>query len=306
MKRLLCLGLSLLLLTACTQNSAQEGSRVTVYYAALQPYGGKSAVQGEDHVLSGNGEPVEELMRLLEAPESSRLSSPLPQGVTVLDWSLSEGVLHLELSEGYGGLSGIDLTIADYCITLTLCQLEEVRSVIISVEGDLLPSRFYQALRGSDVLLSDAEDEPQYLDVELYFPNAELTGLVSERRTVQAGGGISRSAAILRALMKGPEGAGLVSLMPENARLLSAQVENGVCLANFSAELGQAEVASRQEGALLLYAMVDSLCRLPGVEEVQLLIEGEAPVMFGGVPTLKPLERDVALILKPQPSGRGT
>ncbi|UQT50470.1 GerMN domain-containing protein [Flavonifractor plautii] len=60
---------------------------------------------------------------------------PLPRGVRLLSWELEEGRLHLDLSEQYGGLSGVDLTVADACLTLTLCQVEGVESVYVTVEG---------------------------------------------------------------------------------------------------------------------------------------------------------------------------
>ena len=47
----------------------------------------------------------------------------------------------MDLSEGYNGLSGIDLTLADSCIVLTLTQLEEVDRVYLTVEGEQRPFR---------------------------------------------------------------------------------------------------------------------------------------------------------------------
>jgi len=302
LNRRIVLPLALLfLLTACgsAQPGGEEGKSIAVYYAALQPYDDGVSVASEMRTLSDAGEPIEELMALLlDKPVSGRLISPIPSGVTLNEWSLREGVLHVELSEAYGGLSGIDLTIADYCIALTLCQLDEVRSVIVSVDGDLLPSRYYQALRSSDVLLSGMEDDPVFIAVELWFPNADKTGLITEQRDVLIGGGITRSAAVVNALIEGPGTEDLNPLMPEGTRLRSTSVEHGVCYVDLSAAFGQAPFATEKEGALLLYAIVNTLGKLSGVEEVQILIEGKAPAFFGGVPTLKPLEPDFSLLIK--------
>jgi germination protein M len=214
----------------------------------------------------------------------------------LIDWSLQDGVLNVEFSEGYGGLSGIDLTIADYCVTLTLCQLDEVRSVAISVDGDIVPSRYYETLHSSDVLLSATEDDPVSTAVTLYFPLTNGMGLRAEQRDVLTSGGATRSEAVVTAFMEGPKGDGLRSLMPKDTVLLSTSVESGVCYVDFSAAFGKAPIAETAEGALLLYSMVDTLCNLSGVNEVQLLIEGEAPVFFGGVPTLTPLQPDFSLV----------
>lgn len=293
--------LSILLLTAaCGQDTkfAGEGG-YDVYYATKAPGSDGNAIESENHVLAGTGQPVEELVSLLlGAPESDHLVSPVPDGVTLDSWSLKEGVLKLVLSEGYDGLSGINLTIADYCITLTLCQLPDVQSVIISVEGGLIPSRYYQELRSSDVLLSGSEDDEGLQGGTLYFPKADGLHLGVERRDLEADSGLTRSEAVVTALMKGPESDDMLSLMPKDARLLSVTTENGICYVSFSKEFEQASVSSTSEGALLLYSIVDTLCTLGGVEKVQLLIDGKAPSSFGGVPTLTPLEPDYSLVEK--------
>ncbi len=299
MKKGLLMALSLLLLlAACSGGTRSAGGEngFAIYYATRQPETNGKAIDSEYHTLPEGVEPVEAMVALLlAAPRSAELASPIPSGVSLIDWSVTKGVLNLEFSEGYGGLSGIDLTIADYCITLTLCQLDEVQSVVISVEGNLIPSRYYQALRSSDVLLSATEDDPVYATADLYFPKADGTGLGVERRDVLAGGGVTRSEALVTALMKGPEDEKLRTLIPSGATLLSAKVENGVCYVDFSAAFSADMPADEREGVLLLYSIVDTLCTLNGVDEVQLLIEGEAPESYAGIPTRTPLEPDFTL-----------
>lgn len=67
-----------------------------------------------------------------------------------MSWEVEEGRLHLDLSEQYGGLSGVDLTVADACLTLTLCQVEGVESVYVTVEGREIPYRRVQQLGPDD------------------------------------------------------------------------------------------------------------------------------------------------------------
>lgn len=49
--------------------------------------------------------------------------SPIPQGVQLRSCQLTGGMALVDFSQGYEQLSGIDLTMADYCVTLTLSQL---------------------------------------------------------------------------------------------------------------------------------------------------------------------------------------
>ena len=90
----------------------------------------------------------------------SDLISPIPQGTVLQGWSLNNGILHIDLSRPYGDLVGVDLTLADYCLTLTLAQLEGVEGVYITVNGADIPYRDRRILYADDVLFSGAEEDP--------------------------------------------------------------------------------------------------------------------------------------------------
>src|SRR5699024_5504168 len=85
-------------------------------------------------------------------------------------------------SEPYGGLSGIDLTLANYCLTLTLCQVEDVDAVQVTVEGETLPFQTTTQLRPEDVILSGSEEQPIYYTAALWFPRTSGEGLGLEYR----------------------------------------------------------------------------------------------------------------------------
>ena len=53
--------------------------------------------------------------------------------MSLRSWTLNNGLLTVDFSSTYGTLSGIDLTLADYSVVLTLTQLEEVETVMITV-----------------------------------------------------------------------------------------------------------------------------------------------------------------------------
>ena len=109
----------------------------------------------------GAGGPIPALVdALLSPPETQGLATPFPEGVRLLSWEVEEGRLHLDLSEQYGGLSGVDLTVADACLTLTLCQVEGVESVYVTVEGREIPYRRVQQLGPDGLLLTDGTDVP--------------------------------------------------------------------------------------------------------------------------------------------------
>ena len=90
--------------------------------------------------------------RLLAGPDEASLRSPIPDGTTLHALSVSGRRAEIDLSAQYARLSGIDLSLADYCITLTLSQLANVNAVRITADGSELPYRKTQ------VLLADRKD----------------------------------------------------------------------------------------------------------------------------------------------------
>lgn len=109
----------------------------------------------------------------------------------------------VDLSSAYRNLSGIDLTLADYCITLTLTQLSAIRSVSILVRGQELSYRDSQRFRPKDVLLSSTEDVVATVDVTLYAidPEGRLTAVP---RTLDLYEGDTQAEALVAALRQGP------------------------------------------------------------------------------------------------------
>ena len=165
MKKLLTLALTGLLLGLCSctgsSDSARDGGEYRVYYSALGDQFASMAVGYETRELSKDVHPVPGLLReLFQDPDTQDLESPFPDGVRLLSWGVEDGCLHLDLSEQYGGLTGIDLTIADACLALTFCQVEGVESVYVTVEGSEIPYRPIQRLTLEDVLLSTGQESP--------------------------------------------------------------------------------------------------------------------------------------------------
>ena len=77
---------------------------------------------------------------------------------------------------------------------------------------------------------------------------------------------------MLTALIAGPEDKGLLPLLPSGLTVRSAWVDEGLCTADLSAHLLD---LPEDERALAVSSIVETLCSLDAVEQVQILIEGE-------------------------------
>ena len=202
------------------------------------------------------------------------LSSPIPEGTVLKSLKVSGRRAQIDLSAQYARLTGIDLSLADYCITLTLTQLPNVNAVSITADGRELPYRETQVLLSADTLLSSRESGLRPITVSLYFLDSKTGELRAEQQTLALYEGQTRVNALLEALAQGPEDDSLVSLLPEDFAVISSRIENGVCYLNLPASGSLPE--NEAERDLMLSALEQSILSLGGVDEVQFLIEGSA------------------------------
>ena len=282
-----------LLLAACVRGGGTEGENsYTIYYPAAE----LRDVPGEDAIVARTVQlpdadtlTQEELaQRLLErlladAPDAG-VRAPMPGGTTLLSLSVLGNWARVDFSRQYARLAGIDLTLADYCVTLTLTQLDGVNAVSITSGGRELPYRETQTLTAADPLLSMREDALRPITVSLYFLDPTSGALRAEKRALALYEGQTRVNALLEALAQGPESGALAALLPEEFTVLSARVEEGTCYLNLpsDADLG---ISPRQT----VESLVLSLCSLDTVERVQIVVDGEIAAQLNGVNVGEPL-----------------
>lgn len=287
MKRLMILMLALALLCAgCGERGHGEVETeeypvcfVTREETAEGGDGGvasKSVVDWEYHALPPGQRALDGLIRtLLAGPEGEGLASPFPRGTSLRGWRQENGVVTLDLSEAYGGLSGVELTLADACIVLTLCRLEDVEAVYLTVDGRPRPFRD-QVLTPADFLLEEGEPGEREVEAALWFPAGEELG--REERTLRLAAGDRIEVALLQELFSGPESGELDRACPEGTVLRSLSLDGGRAAVNLSARFLEGE-----EVPLRLWAVVQTLEGvIPGVR-VQFQVEGLALEEYGGV-----------------------
>ena len=153
----LVLALALLLcLTACAASGGDGTEGYSLYFLSEEDSGPALAAVP----YRGEGEPTpRQLMNaLLDGPDTGEPATPFPAGVFLRSCQLEEGILYVDLSENYGGLTDVSLTLADYAIALTLCQLDGVDGVCITAAGQPLSYRSHQILTPEEVLAAGAAE----------------------------------------------------------------------------------------------------------------------------------------------------
>lgn len=285
MKRLLWLLLAaaagLSLLAGCASDQ-EEGEGLLLWFAADQSLQEVPTAALASQPYQGEASVPDLLAALLDGPEAGGgLVSAIPAGTRLLDWRVEDGIAHVDLSQPYGDLVGVDLTVADYSIALTLTQLEGVDGVRITVNGSDPEGGGGRVLYAEDVVFSGVEEEPVELSAALYFRRSGTQELGYELRVFQLTEEDDPTLAVLEALLEGPQDEGLAAILPEGLEVRSVRVENGVCYADLSAVLLESVPDSREEQELVVYSIVNTLCSLDTMDGVELQVEGEALESYG-------------------------
>ena len=149
----------LALCCACAQKEAVQESDYALYFLADEQTAHGPALETEPYLPPEGEEPSPGalLEALAAGPRTELLRSPFPAG-TVFQWwewdPEQPGRVRVSMSEQYGGLTDISLTLADYCIVLTLAQVEGVESVEILSAGRSISYRSHQDLAPEEAELT--------------------------------------------------------------------------------------------------------------------------------------------------------
>ncbi len=285
MRRISALLALLLLLgslaAGCGSTQPETGTTVQIYYAASSDIQSGAAILSEHCQMTEVSIPAL-LERLFQQPMDADLAQAVPKGTTVRSWDLSNGLLQLDLSEEFGQLSGVALIRAEYCIVLTVTQLDAVKRVAITVNGKRLPENGTRTLGADDVVFKGETADPVTVGTKLYYPKLDGSGLESQFRQMELASLApeDQANAILRELALVPEEHAdtLECFLSGAGTIDTVSVDIGVCTLDLDRSALE-EIctpdASEQQIRLRIYAIVDSLCELDGIDEVSFLLDGE-------------------------------
>lgn len=274
---------------ACTRRepAGEEGDYLLYGLAGEKEAAGGDAIQAVpvDLSLPEDASVTEVAQALMErlCQGAGEVSSPLPENVTLNSIRIQGRRAYVDFSVRYAALTGIDLSLADYCVTLTLTQIEEITAVSITAAGRELPYRATQVLMEQDVLLSGMTDIIETVEVTLYF-SREDGALVPEARTLELYEGQSVAESLMAALLEGPREDELTALLPENFVINGVWVEGRTCYLSLSARTLERLPESAEDQEQILASIAWSIYSMEGVDELRLLVDGQESNLFGQIP----------------------
>lgn len=131
-----------LLLTGCA--TAQSSTVFDFYYCAAQlDFGPEdTAVRSESRKEVLNHLAYNEIIeKYLEGPVSSDLRNPFPEGTAFVSITVEQQTASIVLSNAFAQLTGIELTVACACLSLTVGEFTSCPKIQISAQNALLDNR---------------------------------------------------------------------------------------------------------------------------------------------------------------------
>ena len=232
-----------------------------------------------------------EAERLAERMISSMSQTPSDKklretilGFDVVDFKLNDGVLMLNVSEDYPEQLPTTEVLVRAALVRTLCQIDGVDYVGIQCNGKDLTDALGQpvGLMEPSQFVDNAGNEInsyERVELSLYFADEEGRKLVKSNTTVEYNSNISTERLVVEQIIKGPNDGSLRATVNPQTKVNNVSIKDGVCYVNLDSAVMNA--LPGVDLRLSVYSIVNSLTELPGINKVQLLIDGESNVVLG-------------------------
>ena len=300
---ILCLAALVLFLAGCSfiKESGKEPDKggAFVYYINME---GTSLVKASYTMKNTTEENViEDMLHVMhKKPETIDNKSVFPVGVYIRDWFLTDKILDIHFSSGYGLMKPEEEVLLRAAVVLTLTQLKGIEYIDFFIEDEPLTDSM-----GNTIGYMGAEDFLQYKGsslhlyqpkkLKLYFANEKGDGLISEEVSVRYNSNMSIERLIVDQLIKGPSINGLSPVIPPETKVLGVSVKDTVCYVNLGEEFLNNTFAG--DPKITIYAIVNSIIDGGTCSQVQISVNGESNIEYmGSIDLSKPLSRDLDLV----------
>lgn len=273
------------LFTACGRRKADNGNVYKVFYPD-KDYA--SIVSEERRVVSENSAVMlDSLMEILkETPADGKGNAPITSDIIPLSYSYENQKAVINFPKAYKELDRTREILIRASVVETLTQLDEVRMVSFLVEG--------RELRDSDGDLIGDMTADSFINntgvelnsyartnVTLYFTDIDGKSLKRYDEDVVYNTNMAMEKLAVETLIGGPfnvnEQNAFPTLSPDT-KLLSVTVKDRIAYANFDSSVREEPYNVTEETAL--YSIVDTLTALPGIDQVQVSVEGSTEGVF--------------------------
>lgn len=269
-----------MLLGGCFYKSSSDTEKeLAVYRLASPKENGGTLLVREEISANGLGE-VEAIFAALNSkPGRDDMSRVFPDGVRACGYVMENGLATVQMSEEFGALGEMQKFLCACALNLSLCELDGVCAVSV-VCGENV---FFEQLRPEQLLQADELFESCRRTVKLFLPSEEGKGLAPFSMCFETDGSEDLETLVAAAVLD------RLPSYTESTEVLGVEISDGVCRLDLSEAFYGNEPAEPLAGMLVIYSLVDSLCRLNNVESVSITVEGQTVASYGGFRAVWPL-----------------
>ncbi len=230
-----------------------------------------------------------------DGPSDESLLAPFPNSLELLTVQQDDTNLRVNVSDELSQLSGIDLTLACSCITLTCLEMEGIESVTITANGSPLDGKHAVVMDKGDILLEDSGSDDSAVHYLLYFSDTDNRYLISEEFRVEDEGA-SLPHLLLQGLIQGPDGTGLAQTVPMETVIRNIQVDEGVCNLDLSRAFLDNAPKTELAQRMTILSITNTLTQLDEIDSLILYLDGMRLERYGVLDLSAPLTFDAAAV----------
>lgn len=282
---ILILSLVLLSFSACAgRQSAEKEKGFYIYYLdQMQSMLVKESYKLKEQKIKDR---INELLTALSTPmEDSDLACPIPAEVTVRETTLKSRRLKISFSYEYTNLTKVREALLRAAVVKTLTQLDGIDCVAFTIIDEPLADENGNAIGDmtGDSFVDDFGAEQgatAKADLVLYYATSDSAALVKEEREVHYNGNVPLEQVVLKYLSMAPNTEDAQPTLPAGVKVLSVSTQDGICYVDLDDTLLSEKVSLSVN--LITYSIVNSLCELDNIKEVQILVgSGESAFVLG-------------------------
>ena len=294
LSRMLVLAVTLaaiVLLTSCTSNETEEGGFLVYYVNPARD----DIIYRSVKVADEDTIPPKELIRFLldqmfnntDLDQEHYLSAK-KDGIEINDFILNDNYLTIDFNEEYANQSNVEEILLRSSLVLTLIQVPEVSQVVFTVNGEPWTDsngKIIGAMNASNfvnILLNEEGMLKQETELTIYFTDETGTKLIPSKVPFTiSNSNFSMEEYIVQQIKSGPDDENIYRTMDSDVDILSVATSDDVCYVNLGSNFLEQEQPVGDD--ILIYSIVNSLCRLDYVSSVQFLVDGSSDVVLHAV-----------------------
>ncbi len=221
--------------------------------------------------------------KLRNVGDKKEYVSIFPDELKVEKIEYKEPIISIYFDSAYNEMTSEAELMLRAGLVKTLAQINGVTHIQFYVDD--VPAQYSD---GTNIGLLDAADfvddsaqgmdSIQWTSVELYYCNERGDKLVKYKEDMAYSKNASLERMVVEKLIKGPTDKNMQATVPSTIKLLDISLNDRVCYVNLDASFLTEMVNVSAE--IPVYSIVNTLCSLPGIDSVRILINGDMTKVY--------------------------